>query len=180
MLHFPHGWKQPIKQRDITWLTVVTLVTTNLYFRRATSSLLPSHNTTLQSTEISVPCSQPSPVSHVRFISTSDDNTGSQLWEIEQFHELSKCRQFVNNICGCKTSDDKPCSGLFSLEWYIESRAQSSFLTHEQLDLVLIGLVLSTVNASDKGVGRHQTKQLRITVTFISFNTISLETYREG
>ena len=64
-------------------------------------------------------------------------------------------------------ADGKPCSGLFSLEQHIESRAQSSFLTREQLDLVLMGSILSTVNDSDKGVGCHQTKRQRITVTFM-------------
>ena len=116
---------------------------------------------------MSVTCPQPSPVSHVRCISTSDNATGSQPWEIEQSNEISKCREFVNNTCGCKMADGKPCSGLFSLEQYIEFRAQSSFLTHEQLDLVLMGSVLSTVNASDKGVGRHQAKRQRVIVTFM-------------
>ena len=65
-------------------------------------------------------------------------------------------------------ADGKPCSGLYSLEQYIESRAQSSLLTREQLDLVLMGSILSTVNDSDKGVnGRHQAKRQRITVTFM-------------
>ena len=64
-------------------------------------------------------------------------------------------------------ADGKPCSGLFSLEQYIETRAQSSLLTREQLDLVLMGSILSTVNDSDKGVGRHQVKRQRITVTFM-------------
>ena len=64
-------------------------------------------------------------------------------------------------------ADGKPCSGLFSLEQYIETRAQSSLLTREYLDLVLMGSILSTVNDSDKGVGRHQAKRQRITVTFM-------------
>ena len=81
--------------------------------------------------------------------------------------EISKCREFVNNTCGCKMADGKPCSGLFSLEQYIEFSAQSSFLTHEQLDFWLIGSVLSTVIAIDKGVGRHQAKRQRIIVVFM-------------
>ena len=63
MPHLHHGQKQPIKWKDITWLKVVTLITTNLHFNHVTSSSLASHNTTLQSTEMSVPCPQPSPVS---------------------------------------------------------------------------------------------------------------------
>ena len=56
-------------------------------------------------------------------------------------------------------ANGNPCSGLFSVEQFIEFRAQSSFLTHKQLDLVLMGSVLSTVNAGDEGVGCHQAKQ---------------------
>ena len=55
----------------------------------------------------------------------------------------------------------------FAMEQYIKSRAQPSFLTHKQLDLVLMGSVLSTVNASDKSVGSQLAKQQRITVTFM-------------
>ena len=76
-------------------------------------------------------------------------------------------QRIPSNTCGCKIANAKPCRGLFSVEQFIEFRAQSSFLTHEQLDLVLMGSVLSMVNASDKGVGRHQAKQQRITVTFM-------------
>ena len=55
-------------------------------------------------------------------------------------------------------ADGKPCSGLFSLEQYMESRAHTSFLARDQLDLVLMGSLISKVNDSDKGVGRHQAK----------------------
>ena len=48
-------------------------------------------------------------------------------------------------------ADGKPCSGLFSLEQYVECRA---LLTGEQLDLVLMGSILSSVNDSDLGVIR--------------------------
>ena len=119
------------------------------------------------STARPVPCPQPSPVSHVSCISSSNDSTGSQPWEIEQSAEISKCREFASNTCGCKMANGKPCSGLFSVEQFIEFRAQCSFLTHEQLDLVLMGSILSTVNACDKGVGHHQAKRQRITVTFM-------------
>jgi len=92
---------------------------------------------------------------------------GSQHWELEQSSGVFKCREFVNNTCGCKISDGKPCSGLFSLEQYIDLRAQSSFFTHDQLDLVLMGSLMSTVNDSDKGVGQNSAKRQRITVNYM-------------
>ena len=46
-------------------------------------------------------------------------------------------------------------------------RTQSSFLTHDQLDLVLMGSLMSTVNDSDKGVGQNSAKRQWITVNYM-------------
>ena len=68
---------------------------------------------------------------------------------IEQSAELSKCREFVINTCGCSRSSGKPCSTLFTEEHYIDLCAQASFLTHEQLDLVILGSIMATVNKDE-------------------------------
>ena len=41
------------------------------------------------------------------------------------------------------------CSGLFSFDHYIEPRAQASFLTHDELDLTLMGSTMSTLLTDD-------------------------------
>ena len=71
--------------------------------------------------------------------------------------DIPKCREFVRNTCGCLLAHGKPCSDLFSLEHYIQLRAQSSFLTRDELDLTLIGSIMSTV-IQDKYIrdGRHK------------------------
>ena len=88
-----------------------------------------------------------------------------------RLNNLLKYQNAENSLVTCVDAkimaNGKPCSGLFSVEQFFESRAQSSFSTHEQLNLMLMGSILSTVNASDKGVGRHQAKRQRITVTFM-------------
>ena len=66
------------------------------------------------------------------------------------------CEKFTEDTCGCTKADGKPCSTLFSLEHYIELRAQASFLTHDELDLVLMGSIISTIMTDDIAWCRHK------------------------
>ena len=70
--------------------------------------------------------------------------------------DIRKCQEFVKNTCDCHLAHGRPCSDLFSLEHYIQLRAQSNFLTRDELDLTLIGSIMSTVindNAKQKHLG---------------------------
>ena len=59
--------------------------------------------------------------------------------------------------CGCHLANGRPCSSLFSVEHYIQLRAQSSFLNRDELDLTLIGAIMSTVMHDDYvRDGRHK------------------------
>lgn len=98
----------------------------------------------------------------------TSSNTGTQYWELEQFHEISTCEKFERETCGCKLANGKPCSTLFSSEYYVQLRSQASLLTREQLDMVLLGSVMSTVMESEVACGRHKpTKRQRTTVNFM-------------
>ena len=76
----------------------------------------------------------------------------------EGFHspDLPVCEKFVQDTCGCTKADGKPCSSLFSMEHYLELRAQASFLTHDELDLVLMGSIMSTILTDDVAWCRHK------------------------
>lgn len=81
-------------------------------------------------------------------------------------HEMDECADFVQRTCGCKHANGKPCSTLFPLEHYIEMRAQVSLLTHQELDLLLLGSIMTTIeNHEETSVrGRHKPiKRQRIT-----------------
>lgn len=83
--------------------------------------------------------------------------------------ELRLCQDFIKTTCGCKKAKGKPCSSLFSLDHYIDLRAQSSFLTHDELDLTLLGCIMCTV-ITDEHVrdGRHKpVKRRRTSISFI-------------
>ena len=69
---------------------------------------------------------------------TEDSSTTPDPWEQEQLNELSKCAEFVQLTYGCSKADGKPCSSSFSEDHFAELRAQTSFMTHERLDLVII------------------------------------------
>lgn len=72
------------------------------------------------------------------------------------------CQKFVNDTCGCMKNDGKACSGLFSLDHYIELRAQTSLLTRNELDLTLMGSMMSTLLMDDVAWSRHKpTKRCR-------------------
>ena len=63
--------------------------------------------------------------------------------------DVHKCQEFVEKSCGCHLANGRPCSSLFSVEHYIQLRAQSSFLNRDELDLTLIGAIMSTVMHDD-------------------------------
>ena len=59
--------------------------------------------------------------------------------------------------CGCDKDQGNPCSKQLPLEHYIERRAQCSFLSKDELDLVLMGFVSFAMLGSEVVKnGRHQ------------------------
>ena len=107
---------------------------------------------------------QPSSIPEHQPTSTASSSVTVPL----QATELRLCTNFTETTCGCKKANGKPCSSLFPLDHYIDLRAQSSFLTHDELDLALLGCIMSTV-ITDEYVrdGRHKpAKRRRITTTF--------------
>ena len=80
--------------------------------------------------------------------------------------DIHKCQEFVKNTCDCHLAHGRPCSDLFSLEHYIQLRAQSSFLTRDELDLTLIGSIMSTMIKDDYvRDGRHKNPKKRKQIT---------------
>ena len=73
-----------------------------------------------------------------------------QQCNLQQSAELSKCKEFVQCTCGCTRADGKPCSTLFSEDHYADLRAQAAFLTHEQLNLVILGSIMATLNHEEE------------------------------
>ena len=66
-------------------------------------------------------------------------------------------QHLYKKTCGCTKANGKPCSTLLSTEHYIDHRAQTSVLNRQQLDLVLLGSIMTTVLDSDSIVnGRHK------------------------
>ena len=83
--------------------------------------------------------------------------------------DIPVCTQFYANTCGCDKAHGNPCSTLFTLDYIIDMRAQCSLLSHDELDLVLMGFIASAMLDSD-GIrdGRHQNtaKRRRVTMSF--------------
>lgn len=73
------------------------------------------------------------------------------------------------HTCGCDKDQGNPCSKQFPLEHYIERRAQCSFLSKDELNLVLMGFVSSAMLDSEVVKnGRHQNpaKRRRLTMGY--------------
>ena len=67
------------------------------------------------------------------------------------------CREFVKQTCGCKKANGRACSSQFSVEYYIERRSQASLLSKNELDLVMLGSIMSTSRQGEEVThGRHQ------------------------
>ena len=78
-------------------------------------------------------------------------------WEVEQEAEINKCSNFTAKTCGCKMADEKPCSSLFGLEYYIDIRSQASLMTRQQLDLAVLEIAVGHWPFSDQF--QHLTNQ---------------------
>ena len=84
-------------------------------------------------------------------ITTTETTHSSGLTDDEQL-----CAEFVARTCGCKKGDGrKPCSSLFPVQHYVDIRAQAALLTRNELDMVLLGSVMSTVLDSSHAVEDH-------------------------
>lgn len=89
--------------------------------------------------------------------------------ELTSSPDVTECEQFCMHTCGCDKDQGNPCSKQFPLEHYIERRAQCSFLSKDELDLVLMGFVSSAMLDSEVVKnGRHQNpaKRRRLTMGY--------------
>lgn len=103
-------------------------------------------------------------------VQSSSTTTQGQPCQSQQSAELAKCREFIRITCGCTKANGKPCSTLFTEEHYIDLRAQAAFLTHEQLDLVILGSIMATVSTDEfrPSYCRHKpAKRQKTTTTYM-------------
>ena len=79
--------------------------------------------------------------------------------------DIPVCIQFYTKTCGCDKTQGNRCSTLLTLNYIIDMRAQCR-LSHDELDLVLMGFIASAMLDSD-GIrdGRHQNTAKRRCVT---------------
>ena len=63
--------------------------------------------------------------------------------------EEQKCKGFIERTCGCSINKGSPRSSLIPLEAYVSHRAEAAGLTRDQLDLVLVGAVMSMLNTNE-------------------------------
>lgn len=98
-----------------------------------------------------------SPPDHVTPTQMTPNSEPTQMTpNSELTHDEQLCAEFVARTCGCKKADGrKPCSTLFPVEHYINLRAQAALLTRNELDMVLLGSVMSTVLESSHSVEDH-------------------------
>ena len=80
-------------------------------------------------------------------------STRQKQWESELVSEQSKYDKFLLATCGCTLANGKPCSTWFSRQYLTDTRAQSFLLFREQLDMLLLGSVASTV-CDDDDIGQ--------------------------
>ena len=97
-------------------------------------------------------------------MSRPTQQSSSQEQAAEQ-HESDDdiCRDFLRRTCGCKKAGGNPCSLLFSVDHYITLRAQSALLSRNELDMVLLGSLMSTTLDDSHTIkdGRHKDAKRR-------------------
>ena len=85
----------------------------------------------------------------------------------EAMTDYDLCTKFFEHTCSCKKNKGKPCSSLFPLEHYVDMRAQAAAMTNQELDLVLLGLIMTTIHDHDETVvrGRHKPAKRKSFIT---------------
>ena len=72
--------------------------------------------------------------------------------------EEEKCAKFLDKTCGYKLVNKKsPCSSQFSMEYILDIRAQAALLSHDQLDMALMGGIMAGMN-KNKDITHGQRK----------------------
>lgn len=68
------------------------------------------------------------------------------------------CKTFMEQTCGCTMgTKGSPCSSLFPLKYYVARKQQVAELTSKELDLLIMGSLMSVVNTQDDiKDGRHK------------------------
>ena len=80
------------------------------------------------------------------------------------------CSEFVSRTCGCKKANGGPCSSLFSVDHYVTLHAQAALLTRDELDMVILGWIMSTtldINHSIKDGQHKDAKRRKVLQTLI-------------
>ena len=80
------------------------------------------------------------------------------------------CSDFVRHTCGCKKAGRDPCSSLFSVDHYITLHAQAALLIWNELDMVILGSIMSTtlgVTHSIKDDQHKDSKRRKISSNFM-------------
>ena len=99
---------------------------------------------------------------------TASVTSGSESCEGALQTEEDKCRDFLNQTCGCHLANDKkPCSSQFSMDYILDIRAQAALLSRDELDLILIGEIMAGLHKAETvKSGRHKTttRQRKYTV----------------
>ena len=83
---------------------------------------------------------------------------------------MLKCDKFLEETCGCTLADGSPCSTLFPRDYFIDTRTQTFFLSRNELEMLLLGSVASTVcDDDDVGVrsGHKPAKWQRTTIDYM-------------
>jgi len=95
--------------------------------------------------------------------------------------DVQVCKTFIEHTCKCTLAKGSPCSSVFPLEHYVSHRIQAADLTHDELDLVILGSLTSVVNTADNiKDGKH--KPVKRKRTFCNFQhngqQVCQQTYR--
>ena len=97
--------------------------------------------------------------------------------ELTSSPDVTECEQFYQQTCGCNKDHRNPCSKQFTLEHCIQRRAQCSFLTKDELDLVSMDFISSVMMDTEvvKDGRHHNTAVLVILLHYYSPFCMELE-----
>ncbi len=67
---------------------------------------------------------------------------------LSDISEVNVVKEFIKKGCGCRIDNGGQCSLKFSFEHIMDVRSQCLSLSHDELDLVILGQIMSNTNLS--------------------------------
>ncbi len=157
-----------------TWIAIIVMKTV-MMIRGTLNLILKGMKTTIKNQEDNLDndddCSDDSIVQAIVASVSSTTNIDVMTEPSKSDSDESKLiAEFLENGCGCTLRNGQDCCQKFSANHIADTHSQCAALSHDELDMLILGQLMALINTSDTVVteSRHSSKHREHTYTTYS------------